>query len=141
VRTERREKMPHCILDKAYRVNQPGGVAAHRVVVQGTNPGECKSPPVADAGEILGVTTHAQSEDGRAVAIRKAGIALVEAIGAIPVGAPVSIAGTDGKVKEISIGAGQTTWCLGTAETAASADGDLIEVFLGIHRHTVPYTP
>ena len=133
--------MPHCILDKAYRVNQSGGVSAHRVVVQGTNPGECKCPAAADAGEILGVTTHAQGEDGRPVAVRKAGIALVEASGAITVGASVSIADTDGKVKAINLSAGQTTWCLGTAETAASADGDLIEVFLGIHRHTVPYQP
>jgi Uncharacterized conserved protein (DUF2190) len=133
--------MPHCILDKAYRVNQSGGVAAHRVVVQGTNPGECKSPAAAGAGEILGVTTHAQGEDGRPVAVRKAGIALVEASGAIAVGVPVSVSDTSGKVTAINVSAGQTAWCLGCAETSASADGDLIEVFLSIHRHTMPYEP
>jgi hypothetical protein len=73
------------------------------------------------------------------VAVRKAGIALVEAAGAIAVGAPVEIAGTTGKVSAISLSAGDKTWAVGFAETAAAADGDLIEVSLNIHNFTEPF--
>jgi hypothetical protein len=135
--------MPHYILDKAYTVNQAGGVAAHRVVVQGSGAGECKYPAAAGlaGGTVLGVTTHAQSENGRAVAVRKAGIALVEASGSITVGQPLEVAGTSGKVRAIAQASGERTWCVGYAETGASIDGDLIEVFLTIHAFTEPFAP
>jgi hypothetical protein len=133
--------MPHYILDKAYTVNQAGGVAAHRVVVHGANVGDCKYPGATGAGNLLGVTTHAQSDNGRAVSVRKAGVALVEASQAITAGAPVEASGTTGKVGAIGLSAGETTWSLGFAETSSAADGDLIEVFISIHKFTEPYAP
>lgn len=130
--------MANYILDKAYEVTDAGGVSAHRVVVQGTNAGECALPGSANAGAILGVTVHAQSLQNQNVAVRKAGIARVTAAGAISLGAPVNIAGTSGKVKAISESSGTAINCLGFAETAASADGDVIEVFLSLHERTAP---
>lgn len=132
--------MSNYILDKAYTVNQSGGVSAHRVVVQATNAGECKSPVGAgnNSGSILGVTTHAQTENGRAVTVRKAGIALVEAASAISVGDTLEVADITGRVRTTAIASGDTTRCVGFAETAAAAAGDLIEVFLSIHHHSIP---
>jgi hypothetical protein len=130
--------MAYYILDKAYQITDSGGVEAYRAVVQGTNAGEAAKPGAANAGSILGVTVHAQSNQNQNVAVRKAGIARVEAGGAISVGAPVNVNGTSGKVKAISESTGTAVSCLGFAETAASADGDIIEVFLSLHERTAP---
>ncbi|GAB4321201.1 MAG: hypothetical protein Kow0059_15790 [Candidatus Sumerlaeia bacterium] len=121
------------ILDKAYTITDPEGVAAGRVVVAGANPGQCALPAAANAGALLGVTTAAQTRPDAPVPVRKAGIALVAAAGPIAYGAPVNAAGASGKVKAVSETAGTKINCLGFAETAASADGDLIEVFISIH--------
>jgi hypothetical protein len=126
------------ILDKAYAINQTGGVGAYLVVVQNTNAGEAKSPAAANAGSILGVTVHGQTLQGANVAVRKAGIAKVTAAGAISVGAPVNVAGASGKVKAIDETTGTKINCLGFAETAAAADGDVIEVFIALHERTAP---
>ena len=128
--------MANYILDKAYEVTDTGGVAAYRVVVQGTNAGQCALPGAANAPKILGVTVHAQSLKGQNVAVRKAGIARVTAAGAIALGVPVNVAGTTRKVKAINESAGTKINCVGFAETAASADGDVIEVFLSLHERT-----
>jgi len=128
--------MANYILDKAYEVTDTNGVPAHRVVVQGTNAGECALPGAANAPKILGVTVHAQSLKGQNVAVRKAGIARVEAAGTMALGVPVNIAGTTGKVKAINESSGTKINCVGFAETAASADGDIIEVFLSFHERT-----
>jgi hypothetical protein len=121
------------ILDKAYTITDPNGVAAGVVVVADSNAGECKLPAAVNAGAILGVTTAAQSLQNAAVPVRKAGITLVTAAEAIAYGAPVNIAGTSGKVKTVDETTGSKVNCLGFAETAASADGDMIEVFISIH--------
>lgn len=128
--------MSSYILDKAYAITETNGVGAYLVVVQGTNPGEAKLPTAANAGSILGVTVHSQALEGANVAVRKAGIARVKAAGAITVGAPVNIHGTTGKVKAISETAGTAIECLGFAETASAADGDIIEVYLALHQRT-----
>lgn len=122
------------ILDKAYTITEEIGVAAGRVVVAGTNPGECALPGAANAGAILGVTTASQSREGASVPVRKAGIALVAAAGEIAYGAPVNVDGASGKVKAIDETAGTKINCLGFAETSAAVDGDLIEVFISIHQ-------
>ncbi len=130
--------MPSYILDKAYKVTDANGVDANLVVVQGTNAGECALPGAANAGAILGVTMHSQSLQNKNVSVRKAGIASVVAAGAITVGAPVNVAGTSGKVKAINETSGTKINCVGFAETAASADGDIIDVFLSLHERTAP---
>lgn len=130
--------MSSYILDKAYSIDETSGVGAYLVVVQGTNAGEAKLPGAANAGKILGVTVHSQTRQGGHVATRKAGITRVTAAGAVALGAPVNIAGTSGKVKAINETAGVAIECLGFAETAAAADGDVIEVFISIHERIAP---
>jgi hypothetical protein len=126
--------MPIYLMDKSYRVTNSGGVPANRVVVQGASAGECAMPGAANAPGILGVTVHSQTSNGRMVSVRKAGIAEVTAAGPIPAGSPVNIHGTTGKVKAVAELADTKVHCLGFAETAAAADGDIIEVFISIHQ-------
>ncbi|MBX7247005.1 MAG: DUF2190 family protein [Candidatus Sumerlaeaceae bacterium] len=128
--------MPVYLMDKSYKVTTSGGVSANRVLVQGPSPGECAMPATANAAKILGVTVHNQPTLGRSVSVRKAGIAEVMAASSIAVGAPVNIHGTSGKVKTVNETAGTKVQCLGFAETAAAADGDIIEVFISIHERT-----
>jgi hypothetical protein len=54
----------------------------------------------------------------------------------VSVGAPVNVAGNTGKVKAINETAGTAINCIGFAETAALADGDIIEVFISLHQRT-----
>lgn len=130
--------MSSYILDKAYSIDEVSGVGAYLAVVHGASAGEAKLPAAANAGGILGVTVHSQSRQGGHVAVRKAGIARVTAAGAITVGAPVNIDGASGKVKAIDEAAATSVECLGYAETAAGADGDLIEIFISIHERPAP---
>lgn len=130
--------MSNYLLDKAYTITDSGGVGANLVVVQGTNDGECALPGAANAAKILGVTSFSQPNQGRSVSVRKAGIARVVAAGAVNAGDPVNVAGTSGKVKAVNESAGTLANCLGFAETSATADDDIIEVFISIHERTVP---
>jgi hypothetical protein len=127
--------MPIYLMDKAYKITTSGGVSAYHVVVASAA-GQCELPAAANADKLLGVTVHDQTEQNRAVTVRKAGIAEVTASGAIAVGAPVNVADATGKVKAINETAGTFVNCLGFAETAATSDGDIIEVFLCPHQRT-----
>ncbi len=130
--------MTSYILDKAYAIDEPDGVPAYRVVVQGDNPGEAKLPAEANAGKILGGTVHSQGRAGGHVAVRKAGIARLTAAGPIDLGEPVNVAGTSGKVKAVDEESGTLIQCVGFAETSAGADGDLIEIFISLHERVAP---
>lgn len=130
--------MSHYILDKAYAIDEPAGVEAYRVVVQGAQAGQANLPAAANDGSMLGVTVHSQSRQSGHVAVRKAGIARVTAASAIAVGAPVNIADAAGKVKAVDEATGTTVQCLGFAETPATADGDILEVFIQLHERTAP---
>lgn len=126
--------MPQYILDKAYKIIDPGGVDAFRVVVQAANAGNAMLPPCANVGTILGTTVHGQSVQGMNVGVRKAGIARVIAAGPIDVGDPVNVADAMGRVKSVyNHHEGGDVNCLGFAETAADKEGDVIEVFISLH--------
>lgn len=129
--------MPNYVLDKAYRVGTPTGVGAQRVVVHGPITGECQLPAAENAGGLAGVTVHAQATQGRAVTVRKLGIAEVVAAGPIALGSPVMAAGSNGKVKAATGAPGTRVNVLGFAESPATQDGDVIEVFLAIHERTL----
>ena len=129
--------MPVHVLDKAYTIATANGVAANRVVVAGPTAGQCALPAAENASGLLGVTVHSQPNSGRAVTVRKIGIAEVAAAGPIALGAPVIAAGSSGKVKAASGSAGTKINVLGFAETPAGSDGDIIEVFLSIHQGTM----
>jgi hypothetical protein len=125
--------MASYILDKAYSIDEAAGVAAYRVVVHGANAGQAKLPSAGNQGAILGVTVHSQTRRGANVAVRKAGIARATAAGPIAVGDPVNVADAGGKVKAVNEPAATRVNCLGFAETAAAADGDIIEIFISLH--------
>lgn len=86
-------------LDRAYRVEEAGGVARHRVVVFGTTDGGCRYPAAADSAGVLGVTQHAQTRQDKAVTVRRTGIALCEAAAAIGKGDAVVVADDEGRIK------------------------------------------
>jgi hypothetical protein len=90
--------MPVYLLDTAFEVEELNGVAAHRVVVRGTQPNRCAYPAGANAADILGVTTDLAGQ-GRGVAVRRLGKAMVEAAGVIAAGSRVCIADNQGRVK------------------------------------------
>ena len=120
-----------------HKITDSGGVTANKVVVQGTNAYECKLPTAANAGSILGVTAEAQSTQNKQVRVQTAGVARITAADAISVGDPVNIHGTTGKVKTVNEATGTLVNVVGQALTAASADGDVIEVALNFDKYQV----
>lgn len=129
--------MPYYILDKTYRTTNADTPAA-RVVVRETNGANTVSMPAGpNAGMIAGITVHGQNEVGRAVSVRKAGIAEVVAAGSITPGSPVMIADTLGRVKAVNETAGTKVEVVGYAETSAGVAGDLIDVYVFPHQRTV----
>lgn len=90
--------MPVYVLDTAFEVEEAAGVAAHRVVVRGSQARRCLYPSGSNAGRVLGVTTDS-AEANRAVGVRRLGKALVEAAAVIAAGARVCIADNQGRIK------------------------------------------
>jgi hypothetical protein len=94
--------MSNQVLDRAFRVEEADGVARYRAVVFGTTDGGCRYPAAANAAGVLGITTHAQTRENRSVAVRRIGIALAEAAGAIAKGARIIVADATGRIAEAS---------------------------------------
>lgn len=119
-----------------YKVNQSGGVTKRAVLIEhSTNPFEAKLPGGANAGEIVGIARETTA-DGDHVAVQQSGEAECIASAAVGVGDRVNIAGTTGKVKTVSEGAGVIVYGVGRALTAATADNDIITVALQLDRST-----
>lgn len=150
--------MSHYILDRSYRIEEQRGVEAYHAVAQGSEPGVCRLPGKL-GGTLLGVTVHTQSNFGCHVVVRKAGIARCIAEGPIPLGSPVRVT-EDGRVAAIdwkTFAADGRLWpasmfgvrekgskpymvaieCLGFAETEATREGDVLEVYLQFHQRVV----
>jgi hypothetical protein len=121
------------VLDKAYRFVGTGSLGAARVVVAADRPGECRLPIGANVGGVLGITMHSQPSSGRAVAVRKSGIATAVAAGPIPYGAPVVVADATGRVRAITDEQGTRMQVVGFAESECWGDGQMVEVFLAPH--------
>jgi hypothetical protein len=94
--------MANYVLDKAYRVSETDGIEAGRVVVRGPESDECALPTKANAGNVLGITTHNQPRQNRYIGVRRMGIATTVAAGAIERGEPVCIADTEGRIAQIA---------------------------------------
>ncbi len=124
------------VLDKAYKIEDAAGVGQYLCVVQGAAEGGCKKPAAANATKFLGVTQEEQTNQNKGVAVRKLGITRVVASGVIAAGDFVNIAGATGKVQscqaavDAAAGAFAQTNVIGMAETAAAADGNIIQVTL-----------
>jgi hypothetical protein len=125
------------VLDKTYTIDDSGGVGQFVAVVQGAAAGGCKKPTGANAGQFLGFTQEAQATQNKGVSVRKLGISWAIAGSAITAGDYVRIAGTTGKVESAQTdaiaapGTAKVNYVIGTAETAASTDGDIIQVLIG----------
>jgi len=100
--------MSHYVLDKAYRVAAPDGIESARVVVRTGEPDECTLPGEANAGKILGITTHRQLRPNRFIGVRRIGIVPVLAAGPIELGAAVCVADNTGAVKQCPLPRGTT---------------------------------
>ena len=123
---------------RTYKITDAAGVLAGRVVVQGTNAGECKKPSSADEGKAIGITQEAQATQNKGVLVKESGRSRVVAAGVIAVGDAIGIADNTGKVKSVQTdmaaapGTAKVVNVLGYARTAAGADGDEIEVQINI---------
>jgi hypothetical protein len=124
------------VLDKTYQIEDAAGVGQFIAVVVGANDGGCKKPAAANAKGFLGFTQEAQTHQNKGVAVRKIGISRAIAAAAIANGDWVAIDGTTGKVKSVQTavdavpGTAADVQVIGKAEAAASADGDIIPVFI-----------
>lgn len=90
--------MSTSLLDLAYIVEEPNGVARYRAVVAGGQSNGCQYPDSANAGGVLGITTHAQSRQNRSVTVRRMGIAQCELASAVARGQQVAVADDAGKI-------------------------------------------
>jgi hypothetical protein len=123
------------VFDTTYREEDAGGVLQYRAVVQGANEGGCKKPAAANAGGFLGFT-QASAAQNIGVPVRKLGTSRAVAAGVIAAGDYVNIADNVGKVQscqadvDAAPGVAKQLNVIGKAETAAGADGDVIQVFV-----------
>ncbi len=111
-------------------LNSTGSTIATKRLVKRSTTVDSVAPAVDGNGPYVGVTMAAIL-NGYAGDVQIAGRALVEAGAAIAIGALV-MGTTGGK----GLTATATKYAIGTANTAAAADGDIIEVDL--NRATVP---
>lgn len=123
---------------RSYKITDAAGVGKYLAVVQGTNAGEVKKPGAADAGKCKGITQEDQLTQNRSVLVKRSGFSFGVAGGAIAVGDAVGIHGTTGKLKSVQAdmaadpGVAKVVNVVGYAETAADADGDIIELHIDI---------
>ncbi len=130
-------------LDRAYRVEESGGVARYRAVVFGQTDGGCRYPGAAGRGGVLGVTTHSQPNADRAVAVRRAGIALAEAASAIAKGDPVVVADSTGRIASaprasVSIGSAPADNAIDIVVRIPGLVGNLLRIVLDDSESDVP---
>lgn len=122
------------LLEKVYNAEGRQPIPSQRVVVAGTT-GEARLPHRSNADGILGVvTTPFGVRPIPCLVVRKAGLVMVEAAGEIAFGEPVNIADATGRVKRVDEPAGTPVNVVGFAESSATEEGDLIEVFLQFHQ-------
>lgn len=117
-------KGPNRILEKTWLAE--GAITKNRGVVAGTAATQVEQNTVAGAQKIIGIARE-NADDTVSVSITHEGSELVEAAGAITVGALLKL-DTAGKATPITVNvAGATAVAqVGRALGAAAADGDLI---------------
>jgi len=119
-----------------WRITDAAGVLQHRAVVQGTNAKDCKKPTGSNEGKFVGITQEAQDTQNRNVVLKESGRSFAVAAGIIAVGDYVRIADATGKVESAQTdaiaapGTAKVNNIIGQARTAASADGDIIEIVI-----------
>ncbi len=130
---------------RTYKIEDAAGVLQYRAVVQGTAAGAVKKPSGAGEGKFIGFTQEAQATQNKSVSVKRSGFSFAVAAGAIAVGDAVEIADNTGKVQsaqaklvDLAEATAVVHYIVGTAETAAGADGDIIEVFIQPYAKLTP---
>lgn len=124
-------------LVKAYRIENSGGVAKFACVVQGAADGNCKLPTAQGVGGFVGVTTEAQPNQYKGVAVAKTGIFDVIAGGTITRGDRLAINSSAGDVYSVEAaidaapGTAAVFHIVGIAETSA-VSGDQFPMFITV---------
>ena len=120
---------------RTYKIEDAAGVLQFRAVVQGTAATQCKKPSAENEGKFLGITQEAQATQHRSVKVQTRGRTFaVAATGTIAVGDYVRIADNTGKMNSAQAdvvatpATAKTNYVIGTAVTAAAADGDIFEL-------------
>lgn len=116
-----------------------GAIPAYRVVVVGEgtlDSGEakhCKLPAAQDAATILGISQHASSASGDTILVRRAGLSKVEVSSAnVTAGVSLRVFDIRGMVDRQAAAWQSGDGCIGNAEQASAASGDVIECWLNI---------
>ena len=121
---------------RTYKVTDAGGVAIHRAVVRGTNPGECKKPTAANGLGCVGITTEAQANQNRGVAVQTHGPGMAEMYGSGAYGDALAIGDTSGRLASAEVGledlaeagGAYLTNVVAYAEEAWTQTGDVIAI-------------
>jgi hypothetical protein len=122
---------------RSYKITDAGGVDKHLAVVR-DGAGAVKKPTGAGVGLCVGFTQEKQATQNRGVRLKVAGYTFAVAAAAITAGDAVDINGTTGKIRSAQtrmnagVGTADIVNVVGYAETAAGADGDIIEVRIAI---------
>ena len=129
--------MSHYVLDMTYTLS--GSTIVRRsAVVRASNYGNDVSLPTAtNATKFAGIAMTSQAIGGRALTVRKLGVAEAIAAGAIAAGAPLNIADGNGRVKALNEAAGTKVECIGFAESSATTTGDIIKIYICPHQRTM----
>ncbi len=129
---------------RSYKITDAGGVDKFLAVVR-DGAGAVKKPTGAGVGLCVGFTQEKQATQNRSVRVKVAGYTFAVAAAAITAGDAVDINGTTGKVRSAqarlaaaTAGAAEVVNVVGYAETAAGADGDMIEVRIAIFSKGTP---
>jgi hypothetical protein len=92
------------VLDRSYTVTPEGGIGVNAVVVRDPeDPRACMLPTAANVGDVLGITTHSQTRQGRPIAVRRLGVGEAIAAGAIAAGSLVAVADIQGRVAAVPL--------------------------------------
>ncbi len=119
---------------QSYKIEDAAGVLRYRAVVRGAAEGGVKKPAAANEGKFVGITQDSQAVQNKAVTVKTQGRSFVVAAGVIAYGDAVGIGDNTGKVISAqtdyaaAAGVAKNVYVIGFAETAAGADGDIIEI-------------
>lgn len=116
------------LIDVVYIVEQPGGVSRYRAVVRTQKDNGCAYPQ-GPGVRVLGIATHAQSREQRAVTVRRLGIAMCELAAPVARDESVVVADAQGRLGPATLTGTAVEAVVGFAD-ATGAAGDVIPVFL-----------
>lgn len=119
------------------RIENVGGVQQYRAVVEGAAQGGVALPAAANDPGFAGITQEAQTTQGLAVSVKRAGFTFATAAGPIARGAYVSIGDNTGQMQSCNAdviaapGPALVVHVVGKALSAATNPGDIFQMEIG----------